>query len=293
MRTGIADDPPSAADWRAVDGLVETCRAADGLEIPLHRTPGGDAREKNQLLFWEAGALLGIATLLPGHEVEVLGAVHPDHRRQGIGRRLLAAVETECRSRGLSEYLLVCESNSAGCAFAERAGGVFEFAEHLMAFDWMTAGQGLPAADVVEIALAGEDDIDDLVRVRRDEGTDDVQSRRIVEGWMNSRASQLLIARTDGRPVGMIRITPTRDVVWLNSFTIDPDLRGMGLGRRMLASILGSRDPGERILLEVETDNEAALGLYRSSGFSVLTTYRYYRHRLARPTGRGSGRSPP
>lgn len=278
MRNGIYTMAPSPDDWRAVDSLVEMCRADDGLEVPIHRFRDSREQEVNQFLYFEADELVGVATLPPGPDIEVLGAVRPDCRMRGIGRSLLVAVEAECRSRNANHYLLVCEAASKpGCAFAERLGGVYEFSEHLMEFDW-NAGPKLPQAKVIKLQPARNEDVEDLVQVRRDQYQTSDQSRRVIRQWLRSDAHQLLVARRQDHAVGMIRVTRTEDVVWLNSFAIDESYRGKGLGRLMLASVVRDHAQGRRILLEVETDNVVALALYRSAGFLERTTYRYYRH---------------
>jgi len=57
-------------------------------------------------------------------EVELLTlAVDPDHQRQGRGRLLLAAFETEARLRGAKDaFLEVAENNAAACALYYGAG---------------------------------------------------------------------------------------------------------------------------------------------------------------------------
>ena len=276
MRNGVYTTAIAPGDRRAVDSLVEKCRVDDGLEMPIHRFPDSN-HETNQFLYFEAGELVGVATLPPGPEIEVLGVVRPDSRMRGIGRSLLVAVEAECRSRNADGYLLVCEAASkSGCEFADRLGGTCEFSEHLMEFDW-DAGTKLLEAEVIELEAAGSQDVEDLVHVRRDQNQNVDQSRRVIEEWLRSEAHELLVVRRESHAVGMIRVTRTRNEVWLNSFAIDESCRGKGLGRLMLANVVRNHDQSRRILLEVETDNEPALGLYRSAGFRERTTYRYYR----------------
>ena len=68
-----------------------------------------------------AGFVLGRAA---GGEAELLTlAVHPDHRRAGRGRALLAAFETVARVRGAGEaFLEVAETNAAARALYAGAG---------------------------------------------------------------------------------------------------------------------------------------------------------------------------
>ena len=60
----------------------------------------------------------------------------------------------------------------------------------------------------------------------------------------------------------------------LQTLAIVPELRGRGIGRRVLSGLLRDAvDRGAtRCLLEVKPDNEAAIGLYTGLGFEPLGT---------------------
>lgn len=63
----------------------------------------------------------------------------------------------------------------------------------------------------------------------------------------------------------------------VHTIGVDPDYQGRGIGRRLLDELLAFAD-GSVVYLEVRTDNEAAIGLYRSVGFEQIgLRRRYYR----------------
>src|SRR3712207_221151 len=104
----------SAAELAAIEALADACRRHEGLDLNLNldllrSRPG---TETNDFLYYAAGELVGFLEMY-GTEVEVLGMVHPEHRRRGIFTALLATARAECRGRGLEELLLVCENASA------------------------------------------------------------------------------------------------------------------------------------------------------------------------------------
>ena len=53
------------------------------------------------------------------------------------------------------------------------------------------------------------------------------------------------------------------------ALTVHPDLRGRGLGRTLLRSLI-SQNPDRPHELETREENHAALSLYRSEGFATL-----------------------
>ena len=92
-----------------------------------------------------------------------------------------------------------------------------------------------------------------------------------------------LAAREGERLVGYAGLAvvagPPQVETEVHTIGVHPDYQGGGLGRRLLHGLLEQADQlHAAVFLEVRTDNEPALGLYRSTGFDVLGTRRnYYR----------------
>lgn len=63
----------------------------------------------------------------------------------------------------------------------------------------------------------------------------------------------------------------------IHTLAVDPAYHRRGVGRALLRAVL-DRARGATVFLEVRTDNELAVNLYRSEGFKVIgTRRRYYR----------------
>ena len=78
--------------------------------------------------------------------------------------------------------------------------------------------------------------------------------------------------------MGCLRLDEMEDEVGIYGFVVRPEQRGRGYGRQILEEAIRiiRAEGGKEITLEVETDNVNAIGLYRSCGFLVKTTYDYY-----------------
>jgi ribosomal-protein-alanine N-acetyltransferase len=61
----------------------------------------------------------------------------------------------------------------------------------------------------------------------------------------------------------------------IRTIGVRPDRQGMGLGRKLLQELIHAAG-NRRLLLEVRTDNEPAIGLYLSEGFTRLGIRRRY-----------------
>lgn len=88
-----------------------------------------------------------------------------------------------------------------------------------------------------------------------------------------------LAARADGVLVGYGGIAVAGPEAEIHNLGVDPAEQGAGIGRMLLRGLLALADAGRAVtFLEVRTDNEAALSLYRGEGFEVLRRRkRYYR----------------
>jgi len=79
----------------------------------------------------------------------------------------------------------------------------------------------------------------------------------------------------DEKPVAWGFAVVERGYVGLYDIVVAPDLRGIGLGRRVVSSLMawGCREGAHSAYLQVREENEVALSLYKALGFE--TAYRY------------------
>jgi ribosomal-protein-alanine N-acetyltransferase len=86
-----------------------------------------------------------------------------------------------------------------------------------------------------------------------------------------------LSAREDGSLIGYVGLARVGSEAEIHTLAVDPEHQRRGVGRALLRAILDHAQ-GATVFLEVRTDNDSAIRLYRSEGFDVIGIRRgYYR----------------
>ena len=99
---------------------------------------------------------------------------------------------------------------------------------------------------------------------------------RLVAGLREHPSSQVVLALSDCRAIGIavcflgFSTFQARPLLNVHDLAVRPEFRGQGVGRALLTAVESrARERGCcKITLEVQEDNERALGLYHSFGFS-------------------------
>jgi len=250
--------------------------AADGgrlkLEWGVLRSRDGD--RISDFVSWQGDRVVGFCGIYAfGGPVELAGMVDPNLRRQGIGSALLAAAMPVVASYGGDSALLVTpRTTTAGRAFAEAHGGQLRHSEHYLVLG-ATPQPPTTHRDVV-IRDAADDDAPDLGRIVGAAFNQDPGEFRLHSG----RGERQLTLARDGVVIGHLRLSAHDGRVGVYAFAVDPSLQGQGIGRTVLARVCHDlRTHGvDTVTLEVETDNDHALGLYTSLGFERRATEDYF-----------------
>jgi ribosomal protein S18 acetylase RimI-like enzyme len=271
----VAKTALSPDDIGQVQTLADRCNKAEGLDLKL-TLPTGQSDAIVALLCSTSSQLVGYCSL---DDDEVCGMVHPAHRGQGIGQRLLAGIREQARQRYKPSLLLICEAASAsGQAFAAAQGGSHAFSEHRMTLH--TLPTTFTPDPHIQLQPASLDDLETLTQIiAASFGDPEEMARQNITQGITAYHDQFYLARQDGTPAGALKIIAEPPRAGIYAFGVLPSLQGRGIGRQMLFQVCQRlfADGYQAITLEVETDNAPALHVYRACGFQTSTTYQYYR----------------
>ena len=228
------------------------------------------------VLYWDDDRLLGFLGLYAfgPPTVEIAAMVDPATRRRGIATSLLEAALPLCSVRGYDRALLVTPRASApGKGFAHSWGAVLEHSEHALVL--ATAPADSPTDPRISVRIATPADAPAISRLLTAAFGGPAPD---VLDLSASDSARTLLVEISGLAVGTLRITREADGGGVYGFAVDPAWQGQGIGRDVLHRCCQQlRNEGaHHVGLEVAVENEQALGLYTSLGFTQVTTEDYY-----------------
>ncbi|MFL5801823.1 MAG: GNAT family N-acetyltransferase [Roseiflexaceae bacterium] len=284
IKQGIyAEQSLSDLDIAAIRALADICASYDDLDLRLSwselGTRAGDGPEN--LLYYQDGTLIGFLALsgVGTGEAEVAGMVHPRYRRQGVFTALVDAAQEICRRHATFSLMFVFDQRSDSArAFLGFVGAEYAFSEHRMRLD-APAGSTAPAG-ALDFQAATLEDADAIAQIIADDtGMNAATLRSIVACSVQEGSRQYYLARVGGEAIGTINVDIVDGEPYIYGFVVRPEQRGRGYGRQILARVIERVvDEGPPpVFIEVQTDNQVALALYRSFGFAVTHTHDYYR----------------
>ena len=275
--------------------LIEAARRADGVaplsEHGMLRLSYGSADGGRDFLVIAGGQIAGYAYLDPpsgAREGEVTGelVIHPDRRRQGLGRALTGELAAAADGRVLR---LWAHGDLPAAAALARTTGFERFRalwQMRRSLSEPLDQPALPAGRVLRGFVPGQDEDEWLKLNGRafakhpEQGgwtRHDLELRE-REPWFDPAG--FFIAERDGRMTGFHWTKmhdPTLGEVYVVG--VDPDEQGSGLGRALtLAGLRYLRDRGaDQAMLYVDEDNVPAIRMYEGLGFTRTMVDAMYR----------------
>lgn len=286
---------PQPTEASLVDSLWAASQDADNAAFrPRRGWWSLAAWATHALLLLEDGAPVGVAAInvgtAPG-DAEARLALLPGRRHRRPPRLLVAAAIDLAAAAGTAVQLRIAIPAAAAWARGAAAAGGHApgHAQHVMVRPAEApAPAALPIARIhIRRLRPGEDPALLQALNRAWASTADFRPLRedaLLADLRGQRSGMLVTEDMDppGRIVGTVhaqfdagRRNPTGGpYAWISNLTTDPDWRGRGLGRALLAAGLTHlRMRGAAtVALGVDGGDPAPMALYRSAGFSVIDT---------------------
>lgn len=264
----------------------------------LTRATEQDAIDYSVLMhapFWQAAEQRGFFVLVYDDDKDLLigalsaldlfglnsyewaAVVDPAYRRMGIGSELVAGFKHGLSERDSTGEMATAYPSEAASAFLISAGYEYSSSEATL------------SATATEQALVFPEDDDIRPYEQRDylalqhmmeAGFSDLaeETEQLVAQTENNKHMKLAMYIEDGVAVGTISTTVREQELWVTAFTVEPGYRRSGIGTNLLkwAQNEAVKHGQTDVLLDVESDNDEALSLYKKAGFSVKGQVDYY-----------------
>ncbi|MEJ7728864.1 MAG: GNAT family N-acetyltransferase [Polyangiaceae bacterium] len=215
--------------------------------------------------------------------------VHPAARRRGLGRALLRELEAHAARRGAGAIQgITRQKAAAGAAFCAQAG--FRLLVHDLRMrrpmDLAIPPAAWPQAVTLRPYRGAEDDEPwaELANACFARDTVAVQlTAQSMEEMRDDPGFEMRAAERDGRMIGFCWVNqggPELGV--LQGLGVDANHRRGGVARALVVEALQllAAQACTRVELTTEVDNEAAITLYRSLGFSIVEEIVSWRREL-------------
>ncbi len=250
-------------------GLKELCERKQGISIIMSgdflRSLDKPGLGAFQLL--KEGRIIGFAFFYSfvKEEAEAMVFADPDEEWSGSCLALMKATMAECERRGHARLLFMNDRRfPAGAQLLIEMGGKLAFSEHRME---ATGGEHLVTAHHIDLIEVGNDD-PRLCEVELS----------CFSNFHSKPDQRRFLAMSEGSAVGKVDVNADGTITELTGLCVIPELRGKGHGKAILREVVEVlRIEGkERIVLDVQTDNDIALELYQKAGFRKVFTLDYY-----------------
>jgi len=246
--------------------------------------------EDDLLIVESAGEIIGFMDMLPELGINRLIVdcwLRPEHRRKGLGKRLLRQAAARAKELG-AEFLhvIIGEGNKTAVTVLTRLGfeKVREYREMTLDMKKVDREELLRASH--ECRPLGEGEEEMLVEIQRrsfadhwgyNPDTPETMDYNIGLSHRSLRDIVLSCKEDDITGYCWTEVAPGGQgrIFMIGS---DPDYRGRGIGRKLLlAGLANLKNKGvEEVGLTVDSENRAAISLYQSVGFVPRESYLWY-----------------
>ena len=280
---------PEADIVRAVRELERVCQEHDQLKGSLFLDPSLNFSPDVPCLLtcFEEEALVGAMTFFAPtqEEAELVALTHPDFRRRGVFRALMAEAAIKAAALNIPDFLIVCEPQSKdGAAALSLVQKTLDHTEYALRYDHTLSSANLAVPEGLTLHRATQADLDAMAQISAESFSEEAErAAHFLALALESSTRRQYLARLDGEPVAIGALGYEDGEATLFGLGVRTHLQNKGIGRGLVALLLreafaaGTQD----ILIEVDSTNARAYHLYRSCGFVAEATYDYFRASVA------------
>lgn len=245
--------------------------------------------------FWQAAEQRGFMVLVYDDDKNVLvgalsaldlfglnsyewaAVVDPAYRRIGIGTELVAGFKHGLSERSSTGEMATTYPTEAAAGFMAAMGYEYNSSEATLTKQAAEQTLVLPEDDDIRPYEQG-----DYLALQHmmELGFGDLaeETEQLVAQTEKNKHMQLAMYIEDGVAVGTISTTVREHELWVTAFTVEPGYRRSGIGTNLLnwAQNEAVKNGQTEVLLDVESDNEEALNIYKKLGFTVKGQVDYY-----------------
>ncbi len=278
--------------YKAVSKLEDICKKHDEVRLKLELeyklakedAPDNSTVEKaDEFTCWDGDELVGYIGIddFGGRTLEVNGMVHPDYRRKGVFKELFSLVRKEWMERPSDFMLLLSDRKSAaGRSFIETTDSFYDHTEYEMVLSDSLFDNAKESSKGLILRQACNDDALEIARQNSIYFGEELSAQKLLDIELEKkRGFHVYIALLGGIIVGKVHLHLINGEGGIFGLGIIPENRGKGLGRELLLRSVEKLKElhANHIYLQVDADNDTALGLYQSCGFEENYSMEYYK----------------
>jgi len=239
-----------------------------------------DPRIKSFFLYYQKGKLISMLSMFipTKHEAEITGYTLPTFRRKGYFKSLLGKAVEELEKFDIPELLFVCESPSIqGKKVVNALKADYKHTEYFMRLD--KSRYSCLNAYRLRLLKAEQKDLERAITAYMRVFDDSYEeSKSLIKNCFESDARVQYLAVLNDAIIGVGSANLEGEDVSIFGLGVVPDCYGKGYGKELLHLIVDrllERGRSE-ITIEVNSENETALALYKKTGFRIEVAYEYY-----------------
>ncbi|GAB3936496.1 GNAT family N-acetyltransferase [Larkinella terrae] len=271
--------------YLSIQALELRCKADDALLGHIHwdKSMNYFQSMRHWFLLYENDALISVLSAFAPTttQIEFNGYTLPKARRKGCYSTLLEVAADEARKYDYEHALLISEQSSeGGQAFVRQLGAQHSNTEYQLIWKPVLLPSVPGSTQSLQLVEAELNDLESLTTLSQAifGGTLE-EARKLLETTIQTPHLTQYVATLAGKTVGMVATNFVQNDAWIIGLGVCPEHQGQGIGKTILLRILAilQESEADKILIEVDSSNEAALHLYQKTGFEIQMGQDYFR----------------